>query len=128
MKRSQDMLFLFFQVSSSSPNFHEATLEDEQPQQQPPQLAAAPLPAPPPPPPETASVSVQTPNKLLKGLILESSSSSKDKSQSEAVKAAEMKLEKKFKQYIDKVRTVFMIHHIRGFIFVQILRLIYVCL
>ena len=49
------------------------------------------------------NASVQTPNKLLKGLILESGSSSKSQSAAvhEAVKAAE----KKFKHYIEKVST-----------------------
>jgi len=68
------------QVSSSSPNFQEAL-------------------------PKKTSVAVQTPNKLLKGLVLESSGSSK--SQSEAVKEAVKAAKKEFKQYLEKMRADF---------------------
>ena len=61
--------------------------------------ASQPTVPPPPPPIPTVSVSVQTPNKLLKGLILESGSKSQSAAVHEAVKAAE----KKFKHYIEKV-------------------------
>merc|ERR1719357_1293170 len=86
------------QVSSSSPNFHEsgpALVSEEDEDRQP----------RPAPKDETARVSVQTPNKLLKGLILESSSSSKN--QSAAVQEAVKATEKKFKQYIEKMRSDF---------------------